>query len=230
MAKLWYLGHATFYLEGKGVKALIDPFLTGNPWKIAKPEDFKELDYIFVTHGHGDHLGDAVEIAKNTGATIVSIFEVCQYCQSKGAPNVHPMHIGGSYNFPFGRVKLAPAAHGSSVIEDDRVITLGSPCGVIIEVEGRRVYHAGDTGLIADMELIGKYEDITVALLPIGGNFTMDIKDAAIAAEMVKAEIVVPMHFKTWPIIDAEPEEFKALAEARGVNVEVLNPGDELEF
>jgi len=230
MAKLWYLGHATFYLEGKGIKALIDPFLTGNPWKIAKPEDFKELDYIFVTHGHGDHLGDAVEIAKNTGATIVSIFEVCQYCQFKGAPKVHPMHIGGSYNFPFGRVKLVPAAHGSSVIEDDRVITLGSPCGVIIEVEGRRVYHAGDTGLIADMELIGKYENITVALLPIGGNFTMDIRDAAIAAEMIKAEMVVPMHFKTWPVIDAEPEEFKALAEARGVNVEILNPGDELEF
>jgi len=229
MAKLWYLGHATFYLEGEGIKALIDPFLTGNPWGIAKPEDFKELDYIFVTHGHGDHLGDAVEIAKNTGATIVSIFEVAQYCQAKGA-NVHAMHIGGSYKFPFGRVKLVPASHGSSVIEDDRVITLGSPCGIIIEVEGKNVYHAGDTGLIADMELIGRYEDIEIALLPIGGNFTMDVKDASIAAELIKPKVAVPMHFKTWPIIDADPEEFKKVTESRGVKVQVLNPGEELEF
>ena len=229
MAKLWYLGHSTFYLEGEGLKALIDPFLTGNPWGIAKPEDFTDLNYIFVTHGHGDHLGDAVEIAKRTGATIVSIFEVAQYCQFKGA-NVHAMHIGGTYNFPFGRVKLVPAAHGSSVIEGDRVVTLGSPCGIVVEVEGKNVYHAGDTGLIADMELLGKYENIYVALLPIGGNFTMDIRDAAIAAELIKPALAIPMHFKTWPIIDAEPEDFKALAEARGVNVQILNPGDELEF
>jgi L-ascorbate metabolism protein UlaG (beta-lactamase superfamily) len=140
------------------------------------------------------------------------------------------MHIGGTYNFPFGRVKLVPAAHGSSVVEDDQVITLGSPCGVIVEVEGKNVYHAGDTGLIADMELLGKYEDIFIALLPIGGNFTMDVRDAAIAAEMVKPQVAIPMHFKTWPRIEAEPEEFKKLAEARGVSVQILQPGDELEF
>jgi len=230
MAKLWYLGHSTFYVEGNGIRALIDPFLNGNPWKIASPEDFKELDYIFVTHGHGDHLGDAVEISKRTGATVVSIFEVCQYCNLKGVNNIHAMHIGGTYNFPFGRVKLVPAAHGSSVIENDQVITLGSPCGMVIEVEGKNIYHAGDTGLISDMELLGKYEDIFIALLPIGGNFTMDVRDASIAAEMIKPQIAIPMHFKTWPIIDAEPEDFKKLAESRGVNVQILNPGDELEF
>ncbi|ADY73813.1 UPF0173 metal-dependent hydrolase [Desulfurobacterium thermolithotrophum DSM 11699] len=229
MAKLWYLGHSAFYLEGEGIKALIDPFLSENPWKIAKPEDFKDLNYIFVTHAHGDHLGDAIEIAKKTNAVIVSIFEVAQYCQSKGA-NIHAMHIGGTFNFPFGRVKLVPASHGSSVIEDNKVITLGSPCGVIIEVEGKNVYHAGDTGLIAEMELLGKYENIEIALLPIGGNFTMDIKDAAIASELIKPKVAIPMHFKTWPIIDAEPEDFKALAEKRGINVQILNPGDEIEF
>ena len=229
MAKLWYLGHSAFYLEGERIKALIDPFLTGNPWEIAKPEDFSDLNYIFVTHGHGDHLGNAIEIAKKTSATIISIFEVSQYCQFKGA-NVHAMHIGGTYNFPFGRVKLVPAAHGSSVIEDNKIVTLGSPCGIIVEVEGKNVYHAGDTGLIADMEILGKYENIDVALLPIGGNFTMDIRDAAIAAELIKPALAIPIHFKTWPIIDAEPEDFKVLAEARGVNVQILNPGDELEF
>ncbi|WP_163327700.1 metal-dependent hydrolase [Desulfurobacterium thermolithotrophum] len=229
MAKLWYLGHSAFYIEGEGIKALIDPFLSENPWKIAKPEDFKDLNYIFVTHAHGDHLGDAIEIAKKTNAVIVSIFEVAQYCQSKGA-NIHAMHIGGTFNFPFGRVKLVPASHGSSVIEGDKVITLGSPCGVIIEVEGKNVYHAGDTGLIAEMELLGKYENIEIALLPIGGNFTMDIKDAAIASELIKPKVAIPMHFKTWPIIDAEPEDFKTLAEKRGINVQILNPGDEIEF
>ncbi len=230
MARLWYLGHSAFYVEGENIKALIDPFLTGNPWKVAKPEDFKDLNYIFVTHGHADHLGDAIEIAKRTGATIVSIFEVCQYCQNKGVSNIHPMHIGGTYNFPFGRVKLVSAAHGSSVIEDGEVVTLGSPCGVIVEVEGKNIYHAGDTGLIADMELLGRYEEIFIALLPIGGNFTMDVKDAAIAAELINPETAIPMHYKTWPVIDAEPEEFKKLVEARGINVQILNPGEELEF
>jgi len=230
MAKLWYLGHSAFYIEGNGIKALIDPFLTNNPWNIAKPESFTDLNYIFVTHGHGDHLGDAIEIAKRTGATVVSIFEVCQYCNLKGVENIHPMHIGGRYKFPFGTVKLVPAAHGSSVIENGQVVTLGCPCGMLIEVEGKTIYHAGDTGLIADMELIGKYEKVYIALLPIGGNFTMDIKDAVIAAEMVKPELAIPMHFKTWPIIDAEPEKFKELAESRGIKAKVINPGEELEF
>ncbi|SMP13331.1 L-ascorbate metabolism protein UlaG, beta-lactamase superfamily [Desulfurobacterium pacificum] len=230
MAKLWYLGHSAFYVEGEGIKALIDPFLNGNPWNIAKPEDFSDLNYIFVTHAHGDHLGDTIEIAKRTGATVVSIFEVCQYCNLKGVENIHPMHIGGSYTFPFGRVKLVPAAHGSSVIEDGEVKTLGCPCGMLIEVEGKTIYHAGDTGLIADMELIGKYEKVSIALLPIGGNFTMDIRDAVIAAELVKPEVAVPMHFKTWPIIDADPEKFKELVESRGIKSLVLNPGKELEF
>lgn len=229
MAKLWYLGHSAFYLEGKGLKALIDPFLTDNPWKMAKPEEFTELNYIFVTHAHHDHLGDAIEISKRTNATIVATYEVAQYCQFKGA-TVHAMHIGGTYNFSFGRVKLVPAAHGSSIVENDKVVTLGCPAGVIVEVEGKNVYHAGDTGLIADMEFIGRYENIDIALLPIGGNFTMDVKDASIAAELIKPVVAIPMHFKTWPIIDAEPENFKLLAEARGVNVQILNPGDELEF
>ncbi|WP_457568533.1 metal-dependent hydrolase [Desulfurobacterium sp.] len=229
MAKLKYLGHAAFYVEGNGLKALIDPFLSENPWKIAGPEDFEDINYIFVTHGHGDHLGDAVEIAKRTGATIVSIFETASYCASKGA-TIHAMHIGGTYQFPFGRVKLTPAAHGSAIVEGNAVIYGGNPCGIIIEVDGKNLYHAGDTGLIADMELLGKYENIDVALLPIGGNFTMDPRDAAIAAEMIKPGVAIPMHYKTWPVIDREPEEFQKLAEERGVRVEIVKPGQEYEF
>ncbi|WP_457568895.1 metal-dependent hydrolase [Desulfurobacterium sp.] len=229
MAKLRYLGHAAFYIEGEGLKALIDPFLSQNPWNIAKPEDFTDINYIFVTHGHGDHLGDAIEIAKRTGATIVSIFETASYCGSKGA-NIHAMHIGGTYQFPFGRVKLTPAAHGSAIVEGDKIIYGGNPCGIIIEVDGKNLYHAGDTGLIADMELLGRYENIDVALLPIGGNFTMDPRDAAIAAEMIKPKVAIPMHYKTWPVIDKDPEEFKKLAEEKGVKVEIVNPGQEYEF
>ncbi len=229
MAKLWYLGHSAFYVEGNGLKALIDPFLTGNPWNVAMPDDFRDINYIFVTHGHGDHLGDSIEIAKRTGATIVSVYEVGLYCSSKGA-KTHNMHVGGTFSFPFGRVKLTPAAHGSSAVENDSIIYLGNPCGFIIEVDGKSIYHAGDTGLIADMELLGRYEKVDVALLPIGGNFTMDPKDASIAAEMIKPSLSIPMHYKTWPIIDKDPEEFRALAEERGVKVKILKPGDTLEI
>ncbi len=227
MAKLWYLGHSAFYLEGDKLKALIDPFLSQNPWAIAKPEDFTDLNYIFVTHGHSDHLGDAIEISKRTGAVIVSVYEVGLYCSSKGA-KTHNMHIGGRYRFPFGTVKLVPAAHGSSTVENNQIIYLGNPCGFLIEIDGKVIYHAGDTALISDMELIGRYENVDVALLPIGGNFTMDVRDAAIAAEMVKPKLAIPMHYKTWPIIDADPDEFKFLSEARGIKAKVLNPGEEL--
>jgi len=229
MAKLKYLGHSAFYLEGNGLKALIDPFLSGNPWNVASARDFTDINFIFVTHGHGDHLGDAINIAKNTGATIVSVYEIGVYCSSKGA-KTHNMHIGGTYSFPFGRVKLTPAAHGSSFVEGDEIIYLGNPCGFIIEVDGKNIYHAGDTGLIADMELLGKYETIDVALLPIGGNFTMDPIDASIAAELIKPKTAIPMHYKTWPIIDKDPEEFVKLAKEKGIDAKILRPGETLEI
>ena len=228
MAKLKYLGHSAFYLEGNGLKALIDPFLSGNPWNVASAGDFTDINFIFVTHGHGDHLGDAINIAKNTGATIVSVYEIGVYCSSKGA-KTHNMHIGGTYSFPFGRVKLTPAAHGSSFVEGDEIIYLGNPCGFIIEVDGKNIYHAGDTGLIADMELLGKNETIDVALLPIGGNFTMDPIDASIAAELIKPKTAIPMHYKTWPIIDKDPEEFVKLAKEKGIDAKILRPGETIE-
>ncbi|MCD6362899.1 MAG: metal-dependent hydrolase [Synergistetes bacterium] len=225
MAKVKFLGHAAFYIEGEGLKALIDPFLRENPQAAAKPEDFNELNYIFLTHGHGDHLGDSIEIAKKTGATIVAVFELANYCSAKGA-KIHPMHVGGRTSFPFGRVKLVPASHGSGIIEGEKILYGGNPCGVIIEVEGKKVYHAGDTGLIADMMLL-KDEKIDLALLPIGGNFTMDLEDALKALDLIKPKRVIPMHYDTWPLIKADPEEFAKGAKERSVVPIVLKPGEE---
>lgn len=225
MVKVRFLGHAAFYLEGEGLKGLIDPFLTDNPQASAKPEDFKDINYIFVTHGHKDHLGDAIEIAKRTGATIVAVFELANYCASKGA-KVHPMHVGGSARFPFGRVKMIPASHGSGIVEGDRVIYGGNPCGFLISVEGKKIYHAGDTGLLADMMLL-KDEGVDLALLPIGGNFTMDVDDALRALELIRPKKVIPMHYNTWPLIQADPKEFARKAEMLGFSSEVLEPGAE---
>jgi len=228
MVKVRFLGHAAFYLEGEGLKGLIDPFLTDNPQASAKPEDFKDINYIFVTHGHKDHLGDAIEIAKRTGATIVAVFELANYCASKGT-KVHPMHVGGSARFPFGRVKMIPASHGSGIVEGDRVIYGGNPCGFLISVEGKKIYHAGDTGLLADMMLL-KDEGVDLALLPIGGNFTMDVDDALRALELIRPKKVIPMHYNTWPLIQADPKEFARKAEMLGVSSEVLEPGAEISL
>lgn len=226
MAKVRFLGHAAFYLEGRGIRALVDPFLTGNPQAPVGPSYFRELDYLFVTHGHGDHLGDAVEIGRRTGATAVAVFELANYLQSRGL-KVHSMHVGGRYRFPFGSVKVTPALHGSGIIEGSEIIYGGNPCGFVIEVEGKKLYFAGDTGLSAEMGLL-QHEPVEVAFLPIGGNYVMDVKDAAIAVDLIKPRVVVPFHYNTWPVIEAKPQEFVSLVGDRA-KVVVLAPGEEME-
>jgi len=208
MATLTYYGHSTWALETKGTTILIDPFFTGNPQASITAGDVR-ANFIILTHAHGDHYGDTVEIAKRTGATLISNFEIVNYCQKQGVANAHPLHLGGGYAFPFGRVKLTVAHHGSSFPDGTYG---GNPAGVVIEFEGKRLYDAGDTALFSDMALIGQ-PGLDVALLPIGDNFTMGPDDAAAAAKFLRARTVIPEHYNTWPVLTQDPEAFKRKVE-----------------
>ncbi len=222
-----FLGHSAIYFEAGEVKGLIDPFLNGNPQATDKPEDFNDITHIFVTHGHGDHLGDTVELAKRTGATVIANFEIINFLATKEV-NGHPMHIGGRKTFPFGTVKMTPALHGSGISDGDTAVDGGNPGGFVIEIDGKKLYHAGDTGLTMDMQLL-EIEKIDLALLPIGGNFTMDIRDAAIATSMIKPLKVAPIHYNTWEVIDASPEDFISSVSDFSEGV-ILKPGEEIKL
>jgi L-ascorbate metabolism protein UlaG (beta-lactamase superfamily) len=225
MPRLTYLGHAAFLLEGKGGRVAIDPFLTGNPLAPVKPETIR-VDHILLTHGHGDHLGDALQIAKANGALIIAPNELAIYCANQGA-KTHAMHIGGAHAFPFGRVKLTIAHHGS--MAPDGTYT-GNPCGYLVNMDGRTLYHSGDTALFLDMKLIGEMNRIDLALLPIGDNFTMGIEDAVKAAEFLQARLYVPMHYKTFDLIDVDPDKFVAGVQAKGLKARLLPVGQSLEY
>ncbi len=222
---LTYLGHSCFLLETAKARILIDPFLTGNPSATVKATDIT-CDYILVSHGHEDHSGDALAIAKRTGATIVANYEIAEYFGAQGA-KTHGMNPGGGFNFPFGRVKLTLAHHTSSVNAGLNPIYLGVPCGLLITADGKTVYHAGDTALFLDMQLIGR-AGLDVALLPIGDNFTMGPEDALTALDFLKPKLAVPMHFNTWPPIAQDAAKFAADAAKTGHSVRVLSAGDSL--
>ncbi len=228
MPKLTYLSHDVFLIENEGVRLIIDPFLSGNPKAGVKAEDV-QADWVLLTHGHGDHLGDGIDIAKRNNATIIAPYELATYCQNKGC-QVHPMHIGGGFNFPFGRVKLTIAHHGSAVdLGGEALAYMGNPCGFVVGVGGKNIYHAGDTGLFLDMQLIGEMTPLDVALLPIGDNFTMGIDDAVKATELLKPGLVIPMHYDTFDVIMADPEDFKKKAEAKGFKARVMQVGETIE-
>jgi len=222
--KITYHGHSCFELRtGKG-GVIIDPFLKGNPLADIGP-DKVSVDAVLVTHGHADHLGDAVEIAMNNDAPIIAPFELVNYCISKGAMG-HAMHIGGGADFSFGRVKLTIAHHGSTTDEGP----VGNPCGFVVTMGGKTVYHAGDTGLFYDMNLIGETNHIDCALLPIGDNFTMGPEDAARAVKMLHPAVVIPMHYNTFDVIKQDPEVFKAALGGEGPDVRILSPGESTEI
>jgi L-ascorbate metabolism protein UlaG (beta-lactamase superfamily) len=223
--RVCWLGHACILIESDGQRILIDPFLTGNPAAAAKAEDMA-ADFILVSHGHGDHLGDTVAIARRIGATVVTNFEICQWLQGKGV-KAHGQQHGGGHAFPFGRVKLTLAFHGS-VLPDGTYG--GNPCGFLITFkDGKKVYDAADTGLFGDMRLIGE-EGIDLALLPIGDNYTMGPDDALRAVQLIQPKKVVPIHFNTWDVIaqDAAAWSERVRSETRTAPV-VLKPGGWVE-
>ena len=228
MVKLTFHGHACFTIEANdGTTLLIDPFLTGNPLADIGPESMEKVDYILFTHGHGDHIGDGFEIAKRTGATVISTFEIVSFAQQvKGIANAHALHIGGGHDFPFGRVKMTPALHGGAVEGDESGRFTTVPGGFLITVDDVNVYHAGDTALITDMALLKGQVD--VACLPIGDNFTMGPDDAVRAVEMIEPGAVIPMHYDTFDVIAQDPVDFARKVGDRA-EVIVLEPGQSYE-
>jgi L-ascorbate metabolism protein UlaG (beta-lactamase superfamily) len=228
MATLHYHGHSTFTLTtDEGFRVVIDPWFDANPVSDVKVADIRKLDFILCTHGHFDHFADAIPLAKRTGATLVSTFEVVSFAQSKGVKNAHPMHIGGGFRFPFGHVKMTPALHGGQVAGDDEGAYTTVPGGFLVNLPHCRLYHAGDTALLTDMGLLKGRVD--VALLPIGDNFTMGPDDAVRAVEFIAPRVVVPMHYNTFDMIAQDPQAFREAVGERA-EVVILKPGDRYDL
>jgi L-ascorbate metabolism protein UlaG (beta-lactamase superfamily) len=224
MAQVHFHGHATFTLTtDDGTNILIDPFFDENPAGDRKATDVNGVDYIFVTHGHFDHFADALSIGKRTGAEIVAGYEITEYLLTQGVDNVHPMSVGGSWQFPFGRTKMTVAVHGSGVFTGESGPALSTtPGGFLFDLGlGQRIYFAGDTGLTMDMHLLSGRVDI--AVLPVGDNFTMGPEDAVRAIEFIGPTTVIPFHYGTWPYVEIDIDEFVS---AVGDRAEVVLLGE----
>ncbi|RZL60386.1 MAG: metal-dependent hydrolase [Pedobacter sp.] len=195
--KYTYYGQSCFLLETSSVKLLFDPFISGNP--LAKEIDVEkiEADYILVSHGHGDHVGDLVDIAKRTNATVICMPEIAGWLQKQGVTHIHDMNIG-KFKFDFGTVRMVTATHSSSLPDGSYG---GNPAGFVLDIDGKQIYFAGDTGLTLDMKLLAELYQLEYAILPIGGNYTMDPDDAVIAAEYVNCSKVIGVHYDSFPVI-----------------------------
>ena len=216
-----YIQHSCFTVTKNGVTLLFDPFIDGNPEGLGV-NDIK-ADYIFVSHAHGDHLGSALEIAKACDATIISTNEIGVMASGEGC-KAEGMHIGGTHQFPFGKVRITLAFHGSGIAG-------GHACGFVVDLFGTKFYFAGDTGIFMDMQLLQRLDAFDYAILPIGDYYTMGPADAAIAAELLKAKYVIPVHYNTWPPIAQDPEAFKAKVEATTPSkVLIVKPGSSIEL
>jgi len=220
-----YHGHSIVKIKTNGTNIIIDPFIRGNSLTDLKVEEEKP-DVILLTHGHNDHVGDTIELAKANNSLVVAPNELANYLATQGV-NVHNMGIGGAFEFPFGKVKYTLAFHGSVYeTENGEIIDAGNPGGILFFAEGVTIYHAGDTALFGDMKLIGERHPIDVAFLPIGDNFTMGPEDAAYAVSLLNPKNVVPIHYNTFPVIKQDPNTFAELVKTS--NVQILNSGDKL--
>jgi L-ascorbate metabolism protein UlaG (beta-lactamase superfamily) len=227
--KLTWHGHSCFTLVADdGTHLMFDPFLDDNPVADIRCSDVERLDYLLVSHGHGDHFADAIPLARQTGAELVGVYEIASFASSRGVERTHGMNVGGGHRFPFGYAKLTPAAHSSSVYGDETGVYNTLAAGIWIEfTNGKTLYHAGDTALIMDMQLLRRRVD--TALLPIGDNFTMGPDDAAKAVNFIEPRVVIPMHYNTWPPIRQDANAFAVQIGDRA-EVRVMNPGESTDL
>ena len=225
--RVTFHGHATFLIETAHHRLLIDPFFTDNPVGVMSAAEVK-CDFILLSHAHEDHTCDAEAIARANDATIIANFEIAEFYAAHGL-KAHGMNPGGGFNFPFGRACLTPAIHTSSFNAGKTPLYMGTACGIVIEADGKRLYHAGDTALFSDMKLIGRH-GLDLALLPIGDNVTMGPVDALDALDFLQPRQAVPMHFNTWPEINQDASAFAGDAATRGHTVTVLQPSDHLSL
>lgn len=229
MATLTWHGHSCFSLiTDEGTRLLFDPFLDSNPVADIESSAIEALDFILVSHGHSDHFEDCIPLARRTGATVISTFELVTFCLGQGVENGHAMNVGGANDFPFGKVKLTPAIHSGSIAGDETGAHTTACCGFLIHfTNGLRIYFAGDTALTRDMELLRG--EVDVALLPIGDNFTMGPSDAVKAIGFIEPSIVVPMHYNTWELIAQDADAFSRQVGDRA-EVRILTPGQSTQL
>ncbi len=218
----WH-GHATFTLDIDGTKVVVDPFFAGNNPAAKTAVSDVTASFILQTHGHGDHIADTVPLAKQSGATVIANFEICNWISAKGHETVHAMNTGGGYNFPFGRVKMTPALHSSGLPDGSYG---GDPGGYVVTVGEKNLYIAGDTALFSDMALIGKM-GLDLAILPVGDNFTMGPDDSIEAIKLLKPKVVIPCHYNTWPLIAIDVNAWAARVKAETEAVPVVLSVDE---